>query len=103
MATFVLSIELGNDAMSTSDDIAQALHDTESAVEVGSVGAFIHDVNGNRVGRFDIIEALKAPDQIASEVLVDHNIRPHWVRNGEQIHALIREAIEIDRAQREVQ
>ena len=41
-----------------------------------------------------------SPDQIAAKVLVEHSIRPDWRRTGEQIHSLIVEAVEMDRAQR---
>ncbi|AYD87338.1 hypothetical protein SEA_VALENTINIPUFF_37 [Microbacterium phage ValentiniPuff] len=33
------------------------------------------------------------PAAVAQHVLDSHAIRPHWVRNGEQIHSLLAEAI----------
>ena len=41
----------------------------------------------------------KTPEQIAQATLDAHAIKPNWRRNGEQIAALIAEAIETDRAQ----
>lgn len=42
----------------------------------------------------------KTPAEIAQATLDAHAIKPHWRRDGEQIAALIAEAIEADRAQR---
>lgn len=44
---------------------------------------------------------MKTPEKIAQETLDVHAILPHWRRDGEQIKALITEAIEADRAQRD--
>lgn len=45
---------------------------------------------------------MKTSEQIADDVLADHAIKPHWQRSGEQIAALLAEAVEADRAQRAV-
>ena len=44
----------------------------------------------------------KTPEQIAQATLDNHAIKPHWNRNGKQIAELIAEAIEADRAQRDL-
>lgn len=64
MATMTLTIELGNDAMRTGADIARALRSAadylDSFYEIDYVdewyglGAYILDLNGNRVGRWGI-------------------------------------------------
>ena len=55
--TFTLKIEMGNDAMQFSSDLANAVHkvanhleniNTEDLATVGQ--AFIRDINGNTVG-----------------------------------------------------
>jgi molybdopterin synthase catalytic subunit len=56
MDTFTLTIKLGNDAMQTPQDVAEAL---ESAAErlMGALEFFhgkLHDENGNTVGTFDV-------------------------------------------------
>lgn len=58
---FVLTIELGNDAMQTKDDIAAVLTETAARIPraiVGRIGvgdsAFIRDINGNRVGNWEV-------------------------------------------------
>lgn len=59
---FILSIELGNDAMQSQDDIARAIRDlsktlrtyaTERVPTVGDSGP-IRDDNGNRVGGWHV-------------------------------------------------
>lgn len=58
---FILSIELGNEAMTTDGHIARALKDAARSIlswqdrvpEVGDSGA-IRDVNGNRVGGWHV-------------------------------------------------
>jgi hypothetical protein len=49
MAQFTLTIELGNAAMQTSDDIAEALRETADNVAIDAHGT-IRDTNGNKVG-----------------------------------------------------
>lgn len=48
------------------------------------------------------MSTIKTPEQIAQTTLDAHAIRPDWRRSGEQILGLITEAIEADRAQRQV-
>lgn len=51
--TFTLSIELGNEAMSTAADVADALARASAMVaETGSWEGSITDENGNTVGRY---------------------------------------------------
>lgn len=52
MLSFVLSIELGNAAMSTNDDVAKALRDAADKVEGAAVPdqGNVRDANGNTVG-----------------------------------------------------
>lgn len=59
---FVLTLELGNDAMQTASDIARALRETASKLvqggydnvaNVGDAGP-IRDDNGNRVGGWHV-------------------------------------------------
>jgi hypothetical protein len=54
---FRLSIECENDAMSTPQDIARALREVATKIEQGTHSGRILDVNGNRVGSFQIVEA----------------------------------------------
>jgi len=56
MAKFTLQIELGNEAMQTPDDIADALQRTASHVQAGYGNGTIRDLNGNSVGSYDIGE-----------------------------------------------
>lgn len=51
---FVLTINIGNDAMQSNHDIAQALREVADSVEEGHNMGKIHDYNGNRVGRYDL-------------------------------------------------
>lgn len=56
---FTLRIELGNDAMQTAQDIAEALRDTAVRIGYGAVigtteTGRIHDANGNEVGQWSI-------------------------------------------------
>lgn len=59
MTTFALTIELGNEAMQTDEDVARALHRTASWFEENSsmfeqCRGGIYDVNGNRVGSWNL-------------------------------------------------
>ena len=54
MEKFTLEIEMGNDAMQTTEDIIDALKQVIKKMESGRDGGFIQDVNGNNVGTFDI-------------------------------------------------
>ncbi len=58
---FTLEIELGNDAMQTGDDIRQILRNVAHIMRisdlpnVGDEGAF-RDVNGNTVGKWEVVD-----------------------------------------------
>jgi len=49
MNTFTLTINMGNDAMQTPEDVAEALRDAARDIETGGK-EFIYDINGNKVG-----------------------------------------------------
>lgn len=53
MAQFTLSITLGNDAMQTNEDIADALYDVAEDVALATSGK-VFDRNGNQVGNWRI-------------------------------------------------
>lgn len=63
MATFTLTIELGNEAMQTSTDVERALtrtalalaHDGYEDLSAGDGGRILDD-NGNRVGQWSVTE-----------------------------------------------
>jgi hypothetical protein len=57
--TFLLRIDMGNDAMQTGDDVAIALRVLAGMVESPGVIPFSHyrniyDINGNIVGKFGV-------------------------------------------------
>ena len=54
MAKFTLQIELGNEAMQTPEDIADALRKAASKLEAGYGTGNIMDLNGNSVGSYAI-------------------------------------------------
>lgn len=49
---FTLTITLGNDAMQSPVDVADALRTAADRVEAGTAYAPIRDANGNTVGSF---------------------------------------------------
>lgn len=54
---FVLKITLGNDAMKSADDIAEALRNAALRISyIGDCSTFgvVHDLNGNTVGGWEI-------------------------------------------------
>lgn len=56
---FILKIELGNEAMQTPQDIAQALREAAGGLdglvpEATRASGSIRDLNGNRVGKWEI-------------------------------------------------
>ena len=59
MSKFLLSIELGNDAMQTGNDIAKALHTVGLQINSNDqpypTQRPIRDVNGNIVGQWQVI------------------------------------------------
>lgn len=62
---FTITLKLGNDAMRTGDDVAEALHavadrlthtgSAHDALQPGAGGPMF-DANGNRVGSWDVTE-----------------------------------------------
>lgn len=53
---FTLEIELGNDAMQTSDDVAEALANVTNSLLDGLTSGAIRDANGNTVGKWNLPE-----------------------------------------------
>lgn len=53
---FKLTIETGNAAFDDCPgaEVARILREAATAIERGTRGAPLHDINGNRVGRFDL-------------------------------------------------
>ena len=51
---FTLKITLGNEAMQTREDIAQALKAVIQKLNSGRDGGYIMDENGNTVGEFTL-------------------------------------------------
>ena len=52
---FMLRIQMGNAAMGTLDDIAEALEQVVKGLREGTEGyGIIRDLNGNRVGSYKI-------------------------------------------------
>jgi hypothetical protein len=57
--TFKLTIRLGNDAMQTSEDVANVLIEVAADLRSGGFGRHaqsIHDYNGNRVGQHKLTD-----------------------------------------------
>jgi len=52
-SSFVLKIELGDDAMRSYNDVARALRSTAHKVDEGRSYGKIMDDNGNSVGEFE--------------------------------------------------
>lgn len=52
--TFTLKIDLGNAAMGTPEDVADALRSIASDVADGDESGIIRDLNGNTVGRWTV-------------------------------------------------
>jgi hypothetical protein len=57
MGNFDLNIEMGDDAMQTGDDVADALEFVATRLREGYTSGLIVDVNGNRVGVYKFTEA----------------------------------------------
>lgn len=57
MKTFNLTIRMGNDAMQTGEDVAEALHAAAYRIEQHDSGGNIYDTNGNKLGTFGYEEA----------------------------------------------
>ena len=51
---FNLKIEMGNDAMQSREDVAEALRLVVDQLESGWGSGDIHDLNGNKVGSFKL-------------------------------------------------
>lgn len=54
MSKFTLEITLGNEAMQTPEDIADALRKAANLLEAGNGTGNIYDLNGNSVGSYAI-------------------------------------------------
>lgn len=54
MEEFTLKINLGNDAMQTPEDIAEALETIAARLRAGKEEGTIRDENGNRVGSWSL-------------------------------------------------
>lgn len=58
MPQFILKIRLGNDAMSTDDDIVKALRDVAKTIYYDGTyykpRKYIRDINGNVVGHYEV-------------------------------------------------
>lgn len=63
-------------------------------------GDIIPTADDNMAEHIGEYHTVRTPEQVAQDTLDAHSILPHWRRNGEQIAALIVEAIENDRATR---
>lgn len=57
MQKFTVEIRLGNDAMQTDADLADALSSVIDRLDRGTTSGSIKDVNGNTVGRFGVSDA----------------------------------------------
>jgi DUF917 family protein len=53
---FTLTIQLGNAAMQTGEDVAEALARVADSLQGGVQSGTIRDVNGNTVGSWDLPE-----------------------------------------------
>ena len=51
---FTLDIRLGNEAMTSLDDVASALHSIAAKLRDGVTGGTVRDTNGNMVGGYTI-------------------------------------------------
>lgn len=51
---FTLTIETGNDAMQTREDVARALREVAEALDGGREGGYVRDLNGNTVGSYEL-------------------------------------------------
>lgn len=50
--TFTVTIQIGNNAMQTNHDIAEALEEVATKLRNGYSSGYIWDANGNTVGDF---------------------------------------------------
>lgn len=55
MDTFVLRIQLGNHAMETAENVAEALRHVADQIEAtGELAGRVRDANGNTVGSYEV-------------------------------------------------
>lgn len=54
--TFTLTVEMGNDAMRTPVDLADAVAAVARRVAVGERVGDVRDLNGNTVGNYEFVE-----------------------------------------------
>ena len=55
MGKFEIEIRGGNDAMRTTEDVAQALRQVAAKLERGDLAGMIRDENGNTCGHFEFV------------------------------------------------
>lgn len=67
--TFVLTIDLGNDAMRTEGDLATAVRDVSSALAYGIADGTVKDRNGNTVGSYEVQEPPTTRPPLAPSLL----------------------------------
>lgn len=53
---FTLTIQMGNDAMQTLEDVAETLRTVQSGLERGKASGIVFDYNGNPVGEWEVTE-----------------------------------------------
>jgi endogenous inhibitor of DNA gyrase (YacG/DUF329 family) len=91
---FVLEIELGNDAMQTAEDVAEAIRSKLKGIEASTFntpeGPYnILDRNGNPVGKWEVIEsapALPAPAVVPTcPKCGSHSVLQGWNAKGEVV------------------
>jgi len=63
MDKFILTIEMGNDAMTTLEDVAAALLSVANKLDNGRSGGKIMDANGNVVGTFEFVDTSDDSDE----------------------------------------
>lgn len=56
MSNFEMNLDLGNVAMATGADVAEALRNVAQRIERGEVGSAVLDANGNTVGYWSLDE-----------------------------------------------
>lgn len=75
---FTLEIELGNDAMQSAEDVFDAIEhcgDTNPTPFQGGESNIIRDLNGNKVGKWEVTQdapaAITAPPRSASAFIAE--------------------------------
>lgn len=64
---FQIDFDLGNEAFDSPDkrraEVARLVREIAGKVENGSAGGFVFDVNGNRIGTFDLDTVVEAEEE----------------------------------------